>query len=71
MAQLQQILQHHHRVSSLVILVPQKIKGGLDFTLHQGVEQIDHARTIGKAEHIAHIGFRGFAATVGDRLIEQ
>ena len=66
-----QIAQNGHRVGAIGILAGKLAQGTRRIALHDQVEQVQHAATIGKAKHGAHLRHRGFPRPVADGLIEQ
>ncbi len=54
-----------------IVLVAQLVERAADVALHQRLEQVDDARAVGKAEHLAHVLGAHRAGGMRDRLVEQ
>ena len=61
--------------SSVIVLILQEPERAGHVALHDRLKQVDHAGTVGHAEHVAHAIFRNLAVrrrrTMRNRLIEQ
>ncbi|MDF9865854.1 hypothetical protein M2437_004836 [Methylorubrum pseudosasae] len=66
-----EIREHHRRVGARVVLGANLGEGGRHIAAHHRLEQIDDARAVGEAQHVAHARSRDRARPVGDGLIEQ
>ncbi len=71
MGELGEIGKDDGRVGADVVLRPQFLQRRCGVSLHQGLEEIDDAHAIGKAEHLLHVLGAHDSCRMGNRLIEQ
>ncbi|MNK42965.1 hypothetical protein D3C87_616570 [compost metagenome] len=71
MGEIGKVVQYDDRVRACLILPVELRKGCRDIAFDDVLEEIDDARTVGKAEHAAHRFGLHAAATMGNRLVEQ
>ncbi len=71
MVELGEIGEHRRRIGAGVVLAAELGKRGGDVALHQRLEQVDDARPVGKAKHVAHVLRRHSAGGVRDSLVED
>ena len=68
---LQQILDDHGGIGAGRIERAHEIERTLGIALHEEIVEIEQLGAVGKAEHVAHIGFRDRTLGAGDGLIEE
>ena len=71
MGELGKVGDDHGRIGADVVLIAQSVSAACGVAAHQRLEQVDDARAVGKAEHLAHILGAHRARRMRDRLIEQ
>ena len=65
------IAEDHRRIGAGIVLIAQLRQRCRDVAAQQRVEQINHARTIGKSEHLAHMRGLDRPRRMRDRLIQK
>ena len=71
MGDFSQIAQDGHRVCAIRVLAAEFCQCPPCIAAQDHIEQVQHATAVRKAQHCAHLGCRGFASAVTDRLIQQ